>query len=141
MTVHRDEILSLCHAHLRQDVMQAPELDRDVGLFIDEVLQALRRHDGVSSASSPLPGPSPTAARLGKGPQIAGLNPSKVPAIFGAISQAIGELGERSGLTISADEYQVFNQCIDSGVANSIEHFGVVRTSNASSACTSALAS
>jgi signal transduction histidine kinase len=123
MTDHRHEILQLSHAWLRNEVMEAPELERDVALFFDEVLQALRRHDGVSSAISPLPGYSDTAARLGKRPQHSGLNPTKVPAVYSTISRAIGEIGELNGLTIGADEYHAFNACIDSGVATSIENF------------------
>jgi signal transduction histidine kinase len=123
MVNHRDEILQVCHQKVRHDVMDTAEIVRDVETFFDEIVQALRYHDGLADQPSSLPGKSETAARLGQGPQRAGIQPAKVPFIFGAISSAIGCTGERYGLSINAEEYNVFNQCIDTGVATSIENF------------------
>lgn len=123
MADHRDEILRACRQNLHDDVTANGELDRDVELFFDEVQQALRRDSGHPEARSPLPGPSETAARLGQQPQRSGIHPAKVPFIFGAISNAIGLTGQRYDLSIGADEYQIFNRCIDTGVATSIENF------------------
>jgi len=123
MVRHRDEILEMCRQRLRDEVVDTPEIDRDVEIFFGEILQALRRHDGFTAAESPLPGPSETAARLGKEPQRAGLEPAKVPRIFNAIASGIGQVGQLHGLSINAEEYRVFNACIDSGVATSIETF------------------
>lgn len=120
---HREEILETCRAGLRVDFNEAAELNRDVELFFDEITSALRRHDGSTSAHSPLPGASDAAARLGKQPQRAGVQPAKVPHIFGVLAHAIGAIGERHGLSLGAEEYQVFNACLDCGVATSIEHF------------------
>ena len=123
MLEHRDEILQVCRKKLRDDVMTDGKLDRDVEIFFDEIIQALRRHDGLDGAPAMPSVKSEAAARLGQQPQRAGLEPAKVPLIFGAISSAIGYTGECRGLSIDADEYNVFNQCIDTGVATSIENF------------------
>lgn len=123
MVVHHAEILEICRKKLKTDVMDAAELVRDVELFFQEILQALRHHDGLGEAPAAPPCRSEAAARLGERPQRAGLQPAKVPGIFGAISHAIGQAGERHGLAINADEYNVFNQCLDAGVATSIENF------------------
>lgn|GEM_PF-5347431 len=123
MVVHHAEILEICRKKLRDDVMGAAELLRDVELFFQELLYALRHHDGVAGAPAAPPGRSSSAARLGERPQRAGLPPAKVPGIFGAISHAIGQAGERHGLAINADEHDVFHQRIDAGVATSIENF------------------
>jgi signal transduction histidine kinase len=121
--VDRAEILEICRKRLRNDVMDAAELMHDVELFFDEILHALRYHDGRAEPPAAPPGRSEAAARLGERPQRAGLQPAKVPCIFSAISHAIGQTGERYGLAINADEYSIFNQCIDAGVATSIENF------------------
>jgi signal transduction histidine kinase len=123
MAVHHAEILEICRKKLRDEVMDAAELVSDVELFFHEILNALRCHDGSVGARATPPGRSETAARLGERQQRAGLQPAKVPGIFSAISQAIGQTGERYGLAINADEYNIFNQCIDAGVATSIENF------------------
>ena len=123
MSRHRDEILQVCRKRLRDSVVANGALEHDVTIFFDEIVEALRRHNGLAGGGSPLPGKSEAAARLGEQQQRAGLHPAKVPLIFGAISNAIGQTGERHGLAINADEYYVFNQCIDAGVATSIENF------------------
>ena len=123
MTEHREEILQVCKKRLHDDVMNSGKLDQDVEIFFDEIIQALRHHHGLDGAPVPPLMKSEAAARLGQKPQRAGLEPAKVPLIFGAISSAIGHTGECRGLSIDADEYNVFNRCIDTGVATSIENF------------------
>lgn len=123
MVVHRSEILEICEKKLRSDAAAVADLERDVELCFLEIVQALRYHQGVAGAPSVPPGRSQSALRLGEEAQRAGLHPAKVPCLFSAISHAIGQAGERYGLTIHADEYNVFNQCIDAGVATSIESF------------------
>ncbi|HXK17870.1 MAG TPA: HAMP domain-containing sensor histidine kinase [Polyangiaceae bacterium] len=123
MTEHRTEILEVCRKKLRDDVTSDGKLDHDVALFFEEIVQALEHHHGLNGAAASPPQKSEAAARLGQQPQRAGLEPAKVPLIFGAISSAIGHTGECRGLSIDADEYNVFNQCIDTGVATSIENF------------------
>jgi len=123
MSEHRTEILQVCRKKLRDDVMTDSNLDRDVEIFFDEIIAALKRHHGLDGAPALPCIKSEAAARLGQQPQQAGLEPAKVPRIFGAISSAIGHTGECRGLSIDADEYNVFTQCIDTGVATSIENF------------------
>lgn len=123
MVDHRHEILKVCRKKLHDQVTSTVDLMQDLEIFFDEIVQALRYHDGFDAGRPALPGTSEAAARLGSQPQRAGLLPAKVPLIFGALSTAIGHVGERYGLSIDADEYRIFNQCIDAGVATSIENF------------------
>ncbi|HEX2670222.1 MAG TPA: HAMP domain-containing sensor histidine kinase, partial [Polyangiaceae bacterium] len=76
-----------------------------------------------ADTQSPLPGRSPTAARIGLQPRRLGLEPAKVPEIFAAIAEAIGAIGASYDLSIGADEYRIFQRCIDAGIAASIENF------------------
>jgi signal transduction histidine kinase len=122
MACHREEILEVCRARLH-NADADHSIEQDVALFFDEVLRAIRRDSGHPATFSPLPGHSETAARLGAEQQRAGLEVTRIPAIFGAISNAIGFVGDRYGLSITAEEYRIFNACIDAGVATSIEKF------------------
>jgi anti-sigma regulatory factor (Ser/Thr protein kinase) len=123
MDEHRQEIFVACTHYLNESVPAHELFEDDLKLFFEEVYQALRREAGNRDSSSPLPGRSEAAARLGSEPQRTGMDPAKVPFIFGAISNALGEVGARYGLEIGAADYKVFNQCMDAGVATSIQHF------------------
>jgi signal transduction histidine kinase len=120
MTNHRHQVLELCRERLRQEQMTNHATERDLATFFDEIVEALHHHDGWAEAPPPQ---SSAAARVGERQHRAGLHPAQVPEIFGVISRAIGQLGERQGLAISAEEYGVFNRCVDAGVATSIANF------------------
>jgi len=123
MATNRQEILNVSRAALRDGVAPRIDVDTDLEIFFDEVYRALRRSAGCRDSESPLPGKSEAAARIGLAPQRAGVEPAKVPLIFGVIANAIGAVGDRHDLSIGAEEYRVFNQCIDAGVAASIENY------------------
>lgn len=119
MTDQREAILSACLELLRSDTGSSAAIERDLVSFFDEVVEALRHRE---AGDTKIP-ESSAAARVGAKQQRAGLDPAQVPGIFGVISGAIGQVGDRHGLSIGADEYAVFNRCIDSGVATSIANF------------------
>jgi signal transduction histidine kinase len=124
MSDHRTEILRVCRLQLRdRHVENADALDGHVAQFFDEMLHAIRRDQGVRESRSPLPEESTSAAQIGEERQQAGIAVSHVPVVFAAISQALGEIGERYELTLSAEEYKMLNRCLDTGVAVSIENF------------------
>jgi len=120
---HRQEIFAICHKRLREQLSSSLDLMPDLENFFDEVLQALRYHDGCELLGAAPTGASGAAVRLGTKPQSAGLAAAQIPQIYGVLSTAIGHVGERYGLSIDADEYRIFNHCVDAGVATSIEHF------------------
>ncbi len=119
MTTERDAILAACLEQLRNKNGASDAVEADVVAFFDEVVGALRRGhaDDFDLATSR------AATRVGARQHRAGLDPAQVPMIFGAISQAIGQVGEDHQLTIGADEYGIFNHCIDAGIAVSIGKF------------------
>jgi signal transduction histidine kinase len=121
MTSHRSEILEVCNAQLAPEERDPPGTYLEE--FFDELLRAVRRDAGVRESWSPLPGSSHAAARFGADRQRAGLPVTKVLVFFAAISQALGKVGEKYELTISAEEYQILNRCLDAGLATSIENF------------------
>jgi signal transduction histidine kinase len=125
MTEHRDEILVRCVHKLKQDSPErnGENLEEDLPLFFDEVVSALKYDAGFTEACSSLPERSDIAARVGERRHRAGYRVTKVPLVFAALSNSIGTVGQRYGLNLNAREYEVFNQCIDTGVATSIENY------------------
>jgi signal transduction histidine kinase len=113
--------LQACEAELRAANVDSPFAD--VASFFDEIMHALRRDFGVADSQSPLPESSTAAAKIAKERHGAGVSLTQLLPIFGAISQAIGKVGERYELTILAEEYKRLNRCIDTGVATAIEGY------------------
>jgi signal transduction histidine kinase len=122
MSERRDEILASCYAELR-NTDQGMSLEHYVEDFFDEMTRAVQRDSGVRESTSPLPQTSAAAARFGVERQRAGLPVTRLPALFSAISQALGKTGERYELSISAEEYKILNRCLDAGIATSLENF------------------
>jgi signal transduction histidine kinase len=60
---------------------------------------------------------------LGAERQHRGYAIDKLALDVGSISDSVGELGKRHGLSFSAREYQVFNQCIDNAVSSAVDRF------------------
>ena len=98
------------------------ELAYGFDVLLDEIVRALRKESGFPSAS-PLPGNSDTARRLGSRRQAKGYEIAKIATDVGAISKSVGELGRRQGLSFSAAEYRVFNECIDTASASALDEF------------------
>jgi signal transduction histidine kinase len=122
MNQHREEILAACGEELEREE-HGPDAHQEVREFYDEMLRAIRRDSGIPDSYSPLPGGSDTAARLGVEHYRAGIPIAKVPAIYGAISQAVAKTGERYELFIAAEEYKLLNKCLDVGLATSLENY------------------
>src|SRR5688572_9723863 len=103
---NRSAVLARCVQKLREKSADRAEQEvaDHLDTFLDEVIRALRREAGLRD-SSPLPGWSDTAAMLGEKRQREGYDITTVSAIFGAISQALGEIGGAQGLSFTAKEY------------------------------------
>jgi signal transduction histidine kinase len=124
IAAHREEIRSLCLSKAREAAPDraAPDVEADLAIIIDEIVRALG-HDEGGPETSPLPGKSETAARHGRRRQAFGDTIEIIARDFGAISDAVGELAEREGLSFGAREVQVFNQCVDTAIGTAIEQY------------------
>jgi signal transduction histidine kinase len=124
MSENREEILALCIDRMRRNAPDRTdeELADDMDTLIDEVVRALARDAGVDT-NSPLPGRSETAMHHGGDRQRRGYPIANLAMDIGSISDSVGELGARRGLSFAAREYQVFNQCIDTAIGSSLEQF------------------
>src|SRR5436190_18527013 len=122
MSDHREEILDTCHDELLA-TDQGDSVADYVEHFFNEMIRAVRRDSGIRESTSPLPQSSATAAQFGVDRQRGGLPVTRLPALYAAISQALGKTGERYELQISAEEYKILNRCLDTGIATSLESF------------------
>jgi signal transduction histidine kinase len=75
------------------------------------------------AARSPLPGKSASAIKHGRDRHRSGFHIASIVRDYGAVSDSIGELGAREELYFSAQEYRIFNQCLDSAVAAALEEY------------------
>jgi signal transduction histidine kinase len=89
---------------------------------IDEIARALARDEGLPE-SSPLPGKSRAAAEHGRRRQHFGYRIETISRDFGVISETLGELAAREGLSFEARQYQVFNLCLDTAVGTALEEY------------------
>jgi len=90
--------------------------------LVDEIIRALEADAGLP-ASSPLPGPSENAARLGAARQRHGESFGGVAVEVGLVSDTVGELATEQQLRFDAREYRVFNKCVDTAICSAIERF------------------
>lgn len=124
MLENREELEELCLVKMKQKAPERTEasLPDELRTVIDEIIRALGREQGLPE-SSPLPGKSAAAARRGRRRKQLGSTIDKISYDFGSISDAIGEIGRRRGVSFDAADYQVFNLCVDAAVAAALEAY------------------
>lgn len=123
MSQRRDDILELCITKLQGGALQTREETKgEIGVVLDEIILALRDHrDGTRT--SPLPEKSAAAARHGKQRQHLAYSIECISRDFGSISDSVGELASAAGLHFPADEYRIFNLCVDASIACALEEY------------------
>jgi len=124
MAAHRGEIQQLCVRKLEADGLEraGDEVSDDLAIVVDEVTRALAREEGLPE-SSPLPGKSLAAAEHGRRRQQLGYRIETISRDFGVISETVGELATREGLSFDARQYRVFNLCLDTAVGTALEEY------------------
>lgn len=122
MRENRDELLQMAvrKTQEKQDEGSETEVPERLAIVIDEIIGALdeaRRGD-------PTPhGKSSTAREHGRRRQQLHHSIEKISYDFGSISDAIGDLGQRMGLSFDAGEYRAFNLALDAAIAAALEGY------------------
>lgn len=124
VSAHRDEILDLC---IRKLQLEAGNVSRDEAKgelegVLDEVILALGDHE-EGTRRSPLPERSATACRHGRQRQQLSYSIERISRDFGSISDSVGEIAGREGLSFAADQYRIFNLCLDTAIGDAIEQY------------------
>jgi signal transduction histidine kinase len=119
ISTHRADIL----ARTRSKVAARPapaatrdELENGIPLFLDQLITSLR-------SSSSDAGLAASAARHGALLERSGFTVAQVVHDYGGVCQAVTELADETNAMITADEFRVFNRCLDDAIAQAVtEH-------------------
>jgi hypothetical protein len=118
---NREEIIRRCRAKVatRPDPpCTVAEIDHGVPLFLEQLVDALRR--GLSSSSAI----STTAVLHGNDMFLQGFTVSQVVHDYGDVCQSITELAIATSAPISADDFRILNGCLDNAIAGAVTEYG-----------------
>jgi signal transduction histidine kinase len=124
LVANRNEILELARKKTSsRDIPKTTdsELPGGLPLFLDQVIAVLRankdeRVDGHRDVTA-------SAARHGGDLQRSGLTVGQVVQDYGSICQSVTELADERDVSITSDEFQTFNGCLDEAIAQAVtEH-------------------
>jgi len=121
ITLNRDEIIRRCRAKVATRSAPPPttaEIDHGVPLFLDQLVDALRRGQSSSAAISQ------TARLHGRDLLVQGLTLSQVVHDYGDVCQSITELAVETRAPISAEDFGLLNGCLDHAIAGAVTEYG-----------------
>ena len=121
ITLNRVEIIRRCRAKVATRSLPAPtsaEIDHGVPLFLDQLVDALRRRQSSS------PEISQTALLHGHDLLRQGLSMSQVVHDYGDVCQSITELAVETHAPISTEDFGMLNGCLDSAIAGAVTQYG-----------------
>jgi len=128
LVANRKEILERVARRIgahRVATQTATEPAQGLPLFLDQVIDVLRatkhdREDGHHEVSA-------SATRHGGDLQRTGMTVAQVVQGYGSICQSVTELADASDVSITAEEFQVFNGCLDQAIAHAVTEYEVQR--------------
>jgi signal transduction histidine kinase len=121
ITVNRDEIVRRCRAKVATRPVPPPtaaEIDHGVPLFLNQLVDALRR--GLSSSDEI----GTSAVMHGHDLLRQGFTVSQVVHDYGDVCQSITELAGETDAPISTDDFRLLNGCLDNAIASAVTQFG-----------------
>jgi signal transduction histidine kinase len=121
IAANREEIITRCRAKVATRSLPVPieaEIDHGVPLFLDQLMEALRR----GSRSNPEIGRS--AVHHGHDLLLKGFTVSQVVHDYGDVCQSITELAMEMNAPISAADFSTLNLCLDDAIAGAVTEYG-----------------
>jgi signal transduction histidine kinase len=97
------------------------ELSHGIPLFMNQLIEALRRSESRSSAIEE------SAGMHGADLLNSGFTYAQVVHDYGNVCQAVTGLAHEMNVPISADEFRTLNRCLDEGIAGAITEYGRLR--------------
>ena len=145
LTAHSDELVKRCLTK----AMLRSELELDLGvdagktrfgipLFLNQVIKTLEiEHAGEPSASQSVSGSAigsssdseigQSATRHGRELSELGYTIEQVVHDYGDLCQAVTDMANELGESITADKFRTFNRCLDNGIADAVTEFTLQR--------------
>ena len=120
LSTHRATILARARAKVAARAVPRAteeELEKGIPLFLDQLIESLRSSDNASGAMAE------GAARHGASLLKGGFTVAQVVHDYGGVCQIVTELAEETGAPIAADEFRVFNRCLDDAIAEAVTEY------------------
>jgi len=120
LSIHREAILKRTRAKVSARPNPRPteeEIQNGIPLFLDQ-LTAILRSPASSSAAV-----TDSAARHGANLLRSGFTVAQVVHDYGGVCQAVTELADETHARITADEFRVFNRCLDDAIAQAVTEY------------------
>jgi len=125
---NRDQVISRARGLVASrpwPVASPDELASGIPLFLTQLSETLRTELGpLPHADEPI---GPSAALHGRDLQAKGFTFSQVVHDYGDVCQSITSLAVERQASISTDEFQTLNRCLDTAIAESVTEFARLR--------------
>lgn len=121
ITANRAEIVERCRARVASRMAPRAtqlELEHGVPLFLDQLVGTLR------SKLDPKTSVEATATKHGNELMRMGFSAAQVVHDYGDACQTITEMAIERGATITTEEFQALNLCLDDAIAGAVTEFG-----------------
>jgi len=121
---HRAMIIARCRTRVLGRMAPRPtarEIEHGIPVFLDHLVQVL------SSKLNRGPNLENDATRHGGDLQRGGFTVAQVVHDYGDVCQTITELAIEQGASITAQEFQALNLCLDEAIAGAVTEFGRLR--------------
>ncbi len=121
---HREEILRRTRSKVAIRMAPRPtetELEHGVPLFVDQLIETLKAHEGRETASDPVLGQS--AADHGADRLRSGFTVDQLVHDYGDVCQAVSELAVDLDRGIAAEDFRRLNKCLDFAIARAVTEF------------------
>ena len=105
-----------------------PKLEHGIPIFLTQLIEALvpvaRNPRHSLEAASPDQAVSDAAALHGIELLRSGFTVAQVVHGYGDVCQIVTKLASEAGISIGADEFQMFNHCLDDAIAGAVTGYG-----------------
>jgi hypothetical protein len=125
LSSNREELIRRCRSKVSKRASPPAtelELEHGVPVFLDQLVEALRRDQGRGSAAAVEN--SAAAGLHGKDLLDKGYTVDQVVHDYGDICQSITDLATEKGAPIGVEEFRTFNRLLDNAISDAVSSFG-----------------
>src|SRR4029077_17842845 len=137
LTSNRTEFIARCRNKVarRLSPTEIPiAFDHGVPLFLQQLVETLRREQKEPPGAIVEPGPSPSPSEIGRAASVhgaellrLGYTVDQVVHDYGDVCQSVTQLAHEQHEDITTDEFQTLNRCLDNAIADAVTSFGSAR--------------